>query len=569
MSLYVDNANGHHRHVVLDDALYLSCIVSSIPRSVLPIFRLVSSKFNTSIKNIQTHQQQRVNPSMTMQYLVEHDMHDILLLLHTYGCKWERPEGDDLVLCDLAAKHGSLSCLRAMRETGARMTYLAHVYAAQGGHLECLRYVYEHEHSRSSHVCLQAAYNGHLDCLRFAHDNGYRWSRFAAAYAAAGGQLACLRYAIEDGGCKWGEPIGSFSFPGQPAPVTSICTQAARAGSIECLKYAHQRGCPMDNATPTGAVYGGSMECLQYVYENYGWGTNMYNNACTEAASRGHYALLQYAHSHGCPLECSDGTNTYSSCEKAASNGHLDCLIYAHENGSPLTIRTSHVAASNGHLSCLAYAHENGCPWDMSTAHLAARHSDCWEYVVANGCPHDPNIRSRHLLSTTAASSTFPTFTFPDEEPEPEHKVFMLTDDDVLMVKQAIATCPNLSDGAKEHLIREIYPGMYAHRSDHPGMTMTFRGFNGGKSIHSIEYYTDPVQLMQRGMFKIETEDRSWIEAVGCAVGPFSCMVERLGYYTQIIDTTRVGADTMEASSMRVRIYVDGEGKIIRMPTIG
>ena len=37
---------------------------------------------------------------------------------------------------------------------------------------------------------------------------------------------------------------------------------------------------------------------------------------------------LKYAHEHGCPWDI-------LTCMYAALNGHLDCLQYAHENGCP------------------------------------------------------------------------------------------------------------------------------------------------------------------------------------------------------------------------------------------
>ncbi len=65
----------------------------------------------------------------------------------------------------------------------------------------------------------------------------------------------------------------------------------------------------------------------------------------------GHLECLRYAHENGCPW----GENT---CHTAACNGHLDCLRYAHENGCSWDKYTCDDAAENGHLECLRYAHE-------------------------------------------------------------------------------------------------------------------------------------------------------------------------------------------------------------------
>ena len=49
---------------------------------------------------------------------------------------------------------------------------------------------------------------------------------------------------------------------------------------------------------------------------------------CSKAAQNGHLECLKYAHENGCPWN-------EMTCSKAAENGHLECLKYAHENGCP------------------------------------------------------------------------------------------------------------------------------------------------------------------------------------------------------------------------------------------
>jgi hypothetical protein len=76
---------------------------------------------------------------------------------------------------------------------------------------------------------------------------------------------------------------------------------------------------------------------------------------CTNAAAAGDLTRLKYAHENGCPWD-------ESTCEAAARCGHLECLQYAHENGCPWDEWVCHEAAKGGHLECLKYAHENRCP---------------------------------------------------------------------------------------------------------------------------------------------------------------------------------------------------------------
>src|SRR5271163_622090 len=87
---------------------------------------------------------------------------------------------------------------------------------------------------------------------------------------------------------------------------------------------------------------------------------------CARAAQEGHLECLKWAHENGCPLD-------WWTCVLAAKNGHLECLKYARENGCPWNEETCAYAALNGHLQILQWARENGCPWDEETCALAAK----------------------------------------------------------------------------------------------------------------------------------------------------------------------------------------------------
>ena len=76
---------------------------------------------------------------------------------------------------------------------------------------------------------------------------------------------------------------------------------------------------------------------------------------CACAAKNGHLDCLRYAHERGCRWDA-------ETCEFAAEKGHLECLKYAHENGCPWNADTCEYAARNGHLEILKYACERGCP---------------------------------------------------------------------------------------------------------------------------------------------------------------------------------------------------------------
>ena len=197
---------------------------------------------------------------------------------------------------------------------------------------------------------------------------------FSVHDAAEAGNILCLKYAHEHG-CPWD---------------ATTCANAAGGGNILCLKYAHEHGCPWDEKTCSYAAEGGHLDCLEYAH-NHGcpWDAT----TCANAAVGGHLGCLKYAHEHGCPWDV-------WTCSFAAGGGYLNCLEYAHEHGCPWDMWTCSFAASKGHLDCLKYAHEHGCPWDAWTPASAAGkgHLDCLKYAHDQGCPWYARFYARVAL---------------------------------------------------------------------------------------------------------------------------------------------------------------------------
>lgn len=183
--------------------------------------------------------------------------------------------------------------------------------------------------------------------------------------AAEGGQkvvMQCLHSMF--GNSKWS---------------VKVCEAAARAGSLECLQYAHQQGCPWNRFTCEAAAHGGHILCLRYAHaEGCAWDAQ----TCIAAAAGGHLECLRFAHEKGCRWD----SHTTAA---AAETGQLVCLQYAHEHQCPWGAAVAVLAAQGGFLSCLSYAHENGCPWDSATMVAAAKagHFECLKYAHSNGCP--------------------------------------------------------------------------------------------------------------------------------------------------------------------------------------
>jgi hypothetical protein len=264
-------------------------------------------------------------------------------------------------------------------------------YAAGKGYLPLLRAV---------HVMLgkpQLTQEG-LRCAIPADGNAINshfWGFSLFRIAVQGGHLDCLRYAHEHG-CPWS--IDSCQFAAQYGHMnclsyahehgcpwdTETCQYAALNGHLDCLRYAHEHGCSWSIDTCLYAALNGHLDCLRYAHENgCPWGTDI----CRYSAEYGHLDCLRYAHEHGCPW-------SIDSCLYAAKRGHLDCLRYAHENECPWDTASCRCTAQEGHLDCLRYAHEHGCPWSIDTCRYAAvnGHLDCLRYAYENGCPWGTDI---------------------------------------------------------------------------------------------------------------------------------------------------------------------------------
>jgi hypothetical protein len=126
-------------------------------------------------------------------------------------------------------------------------------------------------------------------------------------------------------------------------------------------------------------------------------------SADTAETGTGSLACLTWLQEHGCPW-------TEGTCRAAARNGHLECLRYAHEHGCPWNDSTSMAAAEGGHLACMQYAHEQGCAWSRWSTLFAAQkgHLACLSYAWDHGAPRTPDVcRAAEPDGPTAACFAF------------------------------------------------------------------------------------------------------------------------------------------------------------------
>ncbi len=167
---------------------------------------------------------------------------DVLRLL----CAHVRPH--DLVSLRCVCKRWKV--IVAERWRAAR--HILFTGLVRDGNVHMLRWLHMRmRKNRRKRLCRLAIQCHHVEVLCYLHGamRPSAWLYFAAAQA---GSLACLRYAHERG---------------TPWPADT-CWAAARAGSLACLRYAHEHGALWDRQTCWTAARAGSLECLRYAREH-------------------------------------------------------------------------------------------------------------------------------------------------------------------------------------------------------------------------------------------------------------------------------------------------------------
>lgn len=151
------------------------------------------------------------------------------------------------------------------------------------------------------------------------------------------------------------------------------------------------------NANEAGKT--GHLRCLQTICSKRGftWDSKHHKGACLLASRHGRLDCLKYAREKGCPLDdisnlqVEDYLHDKNAVNAAIVGGHLECLKYAHQEARiELTEDAFIAAAVRGRLNCLVYLREQGLEWYSETIAICARygHLECLTYALENGAPY-------------------------------------------------------------------------------------------------------------------------------------------------------------------------------------
>lgn len=203
-----------------------------------------------------------------------------------------------------------------------------------------------------------------LEQLRYSHETlGIPISYSTTCLAAKQGNLLRLKYALEH--------IEKLS----DSQTINISHRAAWGGHVDCLRYAHERGCLIDQWTYVEATKNNNvpeanqLACLQY--------------------------LVQYLGSGELPLRTIIGR---SALHNSIINNHFTCVRFIHENliSEPLNISfinaCVHSSIEHDNINCLQYMHENGYQIPTIDRLFVTNHPDCLVYLDKLGRISDDTL---------------------------------------------------------------------------------------------------------------------------------------------------------------------------------
>jgi len=225
-----------------------------------------------------------------------------------------------------------------------------------------------YDHSKYAKICNTVCTSGRLDILKLL-----RLPSRTCFIAAEFGHLQIIKYAEERG------------FPLNECH----CMEAVMSGQLECLKYLinyvcfclsdEVHHCNIREDICDLAAKNDHIHILQYLHFEKGFEWDEY--VMTSAAGHGHIDCLRFLHENNCSWD-------EFTCVGAIEGGYVDCLQYAIENGCPYRdAELCAMAAEFGSSSCLQYLYKKGLKWDEKTCLRAIGHLDCLQFAHEHGCP--------------------------------------------------------------------------------------------------------------------------------------------------------------------------------------
>ncbi len=247
--------------------------------------------------------------------------------------------------------------------------------------------------------CDDIVEEGYLDWLIFAHKNGYEWCNKTCRIAAYNNRLDCLKYLFENN-CPFGNESCKEIFSNWNPDVIELyyhssCNifQMSLLSLVEKIKRQQRYN-----------------EINSYVKK---YGLFYYKeNICSAAALAGNLECLKFAYENGSLLSDKTALN-------AAKKGHTDCLNFALNNGCVKSIKISLKAAENNNVEALKCAIENGCKLyckdeDLSVVEVAVTkgHLEILEFLDTIGYNFSEKYHNIDLIKESISFGYYDIFEF-------------------------------------------------------------------------------------------------------------------------------------------------------------
>lgn len=242
-------------------------------------------------------------------------------------------------------------------------------------------------------LCGYAALNGHLECLRYL-DSRKVPIESALIEAARGGSIECLKFLWDDNaiGSTFEESIrnnnkecADYIISKIHTPTVEQMVAAAEANNLEYVKILREKGCAWSNEVTSAASSHEDPTLFKYLLEQ----------GCPADEDSYLYIsinALEIARSHKVPWN--DWTLAHFVEEDYPYH-----VRYALENGCPMSVECCNAAATKGNLQMLKLLRDRGCPWDWGVIHHANKkikemkrkncevYREIIMYATKNNCP--------------------------------------------------------------------------------------------------------------------------------------------------------------------------------------
>ena len=241
--------------------------------------------------------------------------------------------------------------------------------------LYLVKYLLSRNHIILDYYCSLAAELGRLPIMKFLHSEGGLLTASTCEAAFRTGKIEVLQY------------LQSFrlldSFRGAQI-VLNVAIPGSNQVSVpnlETIKFAHARGCIIDDQLMNRAAELGNVDVLKYAREK---GIMFKASTAGIAAAHDQMEVLEYYFAQG-------GSGSVLITREAAAHGRWDCLMYAHLQGCQVDRTCAMRAAKNNQLECLQYLRQVGCLMGRDTTFAAADGGAlvCLKFLIENGCEVD------------------------------------------------------------------------------------------------------------------------------------------------------------------------------------